>query len=178
MGQCSYHTEVMFYYLQEFEVKFPFPMQAYIQDGTPSFSTSQLEGPPKQLTKHLQIMRHVACSFEMGIHKSARFIKKIDELKALETTDLFTLFKHASTELAMTFLAGRFSDGKVFFPEDNTYFVDNECVMKNICLSKWRGCDFMDLKKRFFRTYNDLQLVESEQAIFALLIITAPGNMS
>ncbi len=106
---------------------------------------------------------------EMGIHKTAKFIKKVDELQELDMPDRLSLFKQACLELAMCFWAGRVKDGLLHFPEDNTYSTNLwECV-------KLAKRDLIIAKKRFFMKYNEQNLTDSEKALFSLLIITAPG---
>ncbi|XP_072032134.1 peroxisome proliferator-activated receptor delta-like [Amphiura filiformis] len=163
------------YCSSDFEFRLPFPMNRTVtHNGTPSFSSSQLEGPPKKLLKHMHVIRHVACTMEMGIHKSARYIKKVDELRNLDMTDRLCLFKQASLELAMTFWANRMIDGIIHFPEDNTYHgKDPEHQLQFFKLAQK---DLMDAKKRYFSQYNKQKLTDSEKALFALLIITAPDR--
>lgn len=163
----------MQYFLQEFEVSLPF-LESTTKQGTPSFSDEQLIGPPKRLTDPAHVYRHCVCTMEMGIHKTARFIKKVDEMRDIEMGDRLSLFKQACMEATMTFAATRHHGEIIHFPEDNTYAKGGEGeVLRFIRIVR---SDVNESKKKFFSKYNKLNLTKSERALFKLLIILAPGK--
>ncbi|XP_033629696.1 peroxisome proliferator-activated receptor delta-like [Asterias rubens] len=156
------------YVHQDMDVTFPTGVVFTVKPL--GISEEQLNGKPRELTNPFHISRHISCASEIGIHKTAIFLKKISDFRALGANDQLILFKESCFEIALMSNAERYYQGVLHFPEDNTFVHEHRM---EVILSRM---DIQRPKIKYFVKLNTLKLNGREKALFTMLILAAPDR--